>query len=130
MQRKVAMISSTAHDLTRHRDQVRKACERAGFEPRIMMENIPALDTDAGSMSAASRPKRSRMVSLARLRSGSDSVPAGSEAHPPIQKKSKRKPILGFMVLNPGANAFRPERGRCSPSLASRSRHFAKIEES
>ena len=45
--RKVAMISSTARDLPEHRKQVRLACERAGFEPREMMEHLPALDTDA-----------------------------------------------------------------------------------
>ncbi len=37
-QRKVVMISSTARDLPKHREQVRLACERAGFEPREMME--------------------------------------------------------------------------------------------
>jgi len=45
--RKVVMISSTAHDLPKHREQVRLACERAGFEPREMMENLTALDVDA-----------------------------------------------------------------------------------
>ena len=44
--RKIVMISSTARDLPEHRKQVRLACERAGFEPRIMMENLTALDTD------------------------------------------------------------------------------------
>jgi Domain of unknown function (DUF4062) len=41
-QRKVVMISSTARDLPKHRDEVRLACERAGFEPREMMENLTA----------------------------------------------------------------------------------------
>jgi len=45
--RRVVMISSTARDLPKHRDQVRLACERAGFEPREMMENLPALNKDA-----------------------------------------------------------------------------------
>ena len=45
--RKVAIISSTAYDLSEHREQVGLACERAGFEPREMMEHLPALDTDA-----------------------------------------------------------------------------------
>jgi len=40
--RKVVMISSTARDLPKHREQVRLACERAGFEPRWMMENLTA----------------------------------------------------------------------------------------
>jgi hypothetical protein len=41
------MISSTARDLPSHRDQVRLACERAGFEPREMMENLTALNSNA-----------------------------------------------------------------------------------
>jgi hypothetical protein len=41
------MISSTARDLPEHREQVRLARERAGFEPREMMEHLTALDTDA-----------------------------------------------------------------------------------
>jgi tetratricopeptide (TPR) repeat protein len=45
--RKTAMISSTARDLPMHRDQVRLGCERAGFAPHDMMENLPALDADA-----------------------------------------------------------------------------------
>ena len=46
-ERKVAMISSTTYDLPEHREQVRLACERAGFEPHEMMEHLTALDTDA-----------------------------------------------------------------------------------
>jgi len=49
--RKVVMISSTACDLPEHREQVRLACERAGFEPREMMEHLTALDTDAVDIS-------------------------------------------------------------------------------
>jgi len=44
--RRVVMISSTAQDLPEHRSGIRDACERAGFEPR-MMEQLPALDADA-----------------------------------------------------------------------------------
>jgi tetratricopeptide (TPR) repeat protein len=51
MDRKVVMISSTARDLPEHREQVRLACERAGFEPREMMEHLTALDTDAVDIS-------------------------------------------------------------------------------
>jgi hypothetical protein len=36
--RKTMMILSTARDLLKHREEVRKACERAGFEPREIME--------------------------------------------------------------------------------------------
>jgi hypothetical protein len=45
--RRVVMISSTARDLPKHREQVRLACERAGFEPREMMENLTALNSNA-----------------------------------------------------------------------------------
>jgi hypothetical protein len=45
--RRVVMISSTARDLPKHRDQVRLACERAGFEPREMMEHLTALNRNA-----------------------------------------------------------------------------------
>jgi hypothetical protein len=41
------MISSTARDLPDHREQIRLACERAGFAPHDMMEHLTALDTDA-----------------------------------------------------------------------------------
>jgi len=41
------MISSTARDLPKHREQVRLACERAGFEPREMMEHLTALNSNA-----------------------------------------------------------------------------------
>jgi hypothetical protein len=46
-QRKVVMISSTARDLPKHREQVRLACERAGFEPREMMEHLTAENRNA-----------------------------------------------------------------------------------
>jgi tetratricopeptide (TPR) repeat protein len=46
--RRVAMISSTARDLSKkHREQVRLGCERAGFDPREMMEHLTALDKGA-----------------------------------------------------------------------------------
>ena len=45
--RRVVMISSTARDLPEHREQARLACERAGFEPRWMMEHLTALNTGA-----------------------------------------------------------------------------------
>jgi tetratricopeptide (TPR) repeat protein len=50
-QRKVAMISSTARDLPKHREQVRLACERTGFEPREMMENLTAENRNAVEVS-------------------------------------------------------------------------------
>jgi hypothetical protein len=50
-QRKIVMISSTARDLPQHREQVRLACERAGFEPREMMENLTAENRTAADVS-------------------------------------------------------------------------------
>jgi tetratricopeptide (TPR) repeat protein len=47
MTRRTVMISSTARDLPDHREQVRLACERAGFAPHDMMEHLPALNADA-----------------------------------------------------------------------------------
>jgi len=49
--RPVAMISSTAKDLPDHREQVRLACEQAGFAPHEMMENFAALDANAAEAS-------------------------------------------------------------------------------
>ena len=46
MTRRKVMVSSTALDLPEHRQGLRDACERAGFEPH-MMEKLPALDADA-----------------------------------------------------------------------------------
>src|SRR6516164_4014628 len=47
MTRRSVMISSTARDLPTHRDEARLACLRSGFDPREMMENLPALNKDA-----------------------------------------------------------------------------------
>jgi len=49
--RPVVMISSTARDLPDHREQVRLACEQAGFAPHEMMEHLTALDADAAEAS-------------------------------------------------------------------------------
>jgi hypothetical protein len=45
--RKVVMISSTALDLPKHREQARLACEQAGFAPHDMMEHLTARNADA-----------------------------------------------------------------------------------
>jgi Domain of unknown function (DUF4062) len=47
MTRRSVMISSTARDLPKHREEVRLACLRANFDPREMMEHLTALDEDA-----------------------------------------------------------------------------------
>jgi Domain of unknown function (DUF4062) len=41
------MISSMARDLPQHREQVRLACTRAGFDPVEMMEHLTALNENA-----------------------------------------------------------------------------------
>ena len=74
--RKVVMISSTALDLPRHREQVRDACERAGFEPR-MMERLPALDTDAIDISLRMVDEATVYLGIFALRYGH--VPKGHE---------------------------------------------------
>src|ERR1700704_5409206 len=51
MTRRTVMISSTALDLPHHREQVRLACERAGFAPHDMMEHLTALNADAVTVS-------------------------------------------------------------------------------
>ncbi|MGA8498910.1 MAG: DUF4062 domain-containing protein, partial [Xanthobacteraceae bacterium] len=51
IQRRIVMISSTARDLPEHREQVRLACIRAGFEPREMMEHLTAEDASAVEVS-------------------------------------------------------------------------------
>ena len=47
MQRFSVMISSTVLDLPEHREQVRIACEQAGFAPHYMMEHLAGLNRDA-----------------------------------------------------------------------------------
>jgi Domain of unknown function (DUF4062) len=47
MPRRTVMISSTALDLPEHREQVRLACEQAGFAPHDMMERLTARNADA-----------------------------------------------------------------------------------
>jgi tetratricopeptide (TPR) repeat protein len=75
--RKVAMISSTACDLPEHREQVRLACERAGFEPREMMEHLTALDTDAVDISLRMVDKADVYIGIFAYRYGY--VPDGQD---------------------------------------------------
>jgi tetratricopeptide (TPR) repeat protein len=71
------MISSTARDLPKHRDQVRLACLRADFDPRVIMENLPALDRDA--IDASLRMVRDADVYLCILAYRYGTVPDGYE---------------------------------------------------
>jgi hypothetical protein len=49
--RLTVMISSTARDLPKHRDQVRLGCHRTGFPSDQMMENLTALVSNAVEVS-------------------------------------------------------------------------------
>src|ERR1700720_2624162 len=71
------MISSTARDLPLHREQVRLACERAGFEPREMMEHLTALNKDA--VEASLRMVEDADVYLGILANRYGTVPTGCD---------------------------------------------------
>ena len=75
--RPIAMISSTARDLPEHREQVRKACERMGFEPREMMEHLTALDKDAVETSLEMVDRAEVYIGIFAHRYGS--MPDGAE---------------------------------------------------
>ena len=75
--RKVVMVSSTARDLPLHREQVRLACERAGFEPRWMMEHLPALNDDAVRISLRMVEEADVYLGILAYRYGT--VPTGYE---------------------------------------------------
>lgn len=77
MLRRSVMISSTALDLPEHREQVRLACERAGFAPHDMMEHLPALDTDAVSASLEMVERADVYVGILAYRYGT--IPAGAD---------------------------------------------------
>ena len=71
------MVSSTARDLPLHREQVRLACERAGFEPREMMEHLTALNKDA--VEASLRMVAEANVYLGILANRYGTVPTGCD---------------------------------------------------
>jgi hypothetical protein len=76
-QRKIVMISSTARDLPNHRDQVRLACERAGFEPREMIENLRAENRNAVETSLRMVEEADVYLGILAYRYGT--VPTGYE---------------------------------------------------
>jgi hypothetical protein len=76
-QRKVVMISSTARDLPKHREQVRLACERAGFEPREMMEHLTAENRNAVETSLRMVEQADIYLGILAYRYGT--VPTGHE---------------------------------------------------
>jgi hypothetical protein len=75
--RKVVMISSTARDLPNHREQVRLACERAGFEPREMMEHLTAQDANPVDVSLRMVGEADVYLGILAYRYGT--IPAGSD---------------------------------------------------
>src|SRR5438067_4797723 len=99
-QRKVAMISSTARDLPRHREQVRLACLRAGFEPREMMEHLPALNKDAVEASLHMVEQADVYVGILAYRYGT--VPTGYDLSITEMEFNhaveQRKPRLVFFI--------------------------------
>jgi hypothetical protein len=76
-ERKVAMISSTARDLPKHREQVRLACERAGFEPREMMEHLTAQNSNAVEISLRMVENADVYVGILAFRYGT--IPPGHD---------------------------------------------------
>ena len=75
--RKVVMVSSTSRDLPEHREQVRLACERNGFEPRWMMEHLTALNADA--VKASLRMVEEADVCIGILAHRYGTIPTGCE---------------------------------------------------
>src|ERR1700676_1214922 len=71
------MISSTARDLPEHREQVRLACIRAGFEPREMMEHLTAEDASAVEVSLRMVEDADVYLGILAYRYGT--IPAGAE---------------------------------------------------
>lgn len=72
------MISSTARDLPEHREQVRLACIRAGFEPREMMEHLTAEDASAVEVSLRMVEEADVYLGILAYRYGT--IPPGAEA--------------------------------------------------
>lgn len=78
IQRRIVMISSTARDLPEHREQVRLACIRAGFEPREMMEHLTAEDASAVDVSLRMVEDADVYLGILAYRYGT--IPPGAEA--------------------------------------------------
>jgi len=98
--RKVVMISSTARDLPKHRDQVRLACERAGFEPREMMEHLTAENRNAVEVSLRMVEEADVYLGIFAYRYGF--VPPESDISITEMEYNRavelRKPILVFFI--------------------------------
>ena len=77
IQRRIVMISSTARDLPKHREQVRLACIRAEFEPREMMEHLTA--EDASAVDVSLRMVEDADVHLGILAYRYGTIPPGAE---------------------------------------------------
>ncbi len=77
VERPTVMVSSTAFDLPEHREQVRDACERSGFAPHEMMENLNAMDANAIEASLAMVDKADVYIGIFAFRYGY--VPDGGD---------------------------------------------------
>ncbi|MDH3661194.1 MAG: DUF4062 domain-containing protein [Alphaproteobacteria bacterium] len=75
--RPTVMISSTARDLPKHREQARLGCHRAGFSSDQMMENLTALDENAVTVSLKMVEEADIYVGIFAHRYGY--VPKGSD---------------------------------------------------
>jgi len=75
--RLTVMISCTARDLPAHREQVRLACERAGFAPHDMMEHLTA--QNAGAVEASLEMVENADIYLGIYAHRYGYVPDGSE---------------------------------------------------
>jgi Domain of unknown function (DUF4062) len=77
VRRPVVMISSTARDLPKHREQVRLACHKAGFDPDKMMEHLTA--ESAGPVEVSLRMVADADVYLCILAHRYGFIPPGGE---------------------------------------------------
>lgn len=99
-ERKIAMISSTAQDLPKHREEVRKACLRAGFEPLEMMEHLTAENRNAVETSLRMVEEADVFLGILAYRYGT--VPRGYDISITEMEFNRaldlRKPMLFFFI--------------------------------
>lgn len=98
--RKNVMISSTARDLPVHREQVRLACERAGFAPHEMMEHGTAEGASPAEVSLRMVGEADVYVLILAFRYGT--VPPGQDLSLTEMEYNRavalKKPMLVFVA--------------------------------
>jgi predicted HTH transcriptional regulator len=98
--RPIVFISSTARDLPEHREQVRLACERAGFAPHEMMENLTTLDGSAVEISLSMVDEADIYLGIFAYRYGY--VPEGADISITEMEYNRaveqKKPRLIFLI--------------------------------